>query len=183
MTASQTGAPACRPGPLWLDRRRRDVHRHSGHGGRARGAGRADRAAGTGVRLERHDDLRCDFAQYPAGRADRTVRRGAAPDDRAAAHRAAVAGAVAAGRGRQCVCARAMGTLCHVGRAGRHRLGRRHDRHGDSGGEPLVRRTSWPGGWPADRQQCQRTTGVPAVAGQPCRDASAGRASPGRWRW
>ena len=56
-----------------------------------------------------------------------------------------------------------------VGRAGGDRLGRRHVRHGDGGGEPLVRRAARPGGWPADGEQRQRTTGVPAVAGEPGR--------------
>ena len=94
-----------------------------------------------------------------------------------------LARAVGCGRGRCGVRDPAVGALRHLGRAGRRRLGRRHGRLGDRGGQPLVRRATRPGRRAADRKQRQRPACVPAAAGQPCRASSAGRACRGRWRW
>ena len=129
------------------------------------------------------DDLRRDFAQYPAGRAGRAVRRGADPADRHARHGAEFAFVAGGRRRRRGVRDPAVGALRHLGCDGRRRLGRRHGRHGDRGGESLVRRAARPGGRAADREQRQRPACVPAAAGEPGRASRLAEPCRGWWRW
>ena len=60
---------------------------------------------------------------------------------------------------------RAVGAVRHLGRDGRHRLGRRRGRHGGGGGEPLVRATHRPRDGIADRGERGGPTGFSPPAG------------------
>jgi hypothetical protein len=156
--------PPGRAHPLRLDRRCGHVRGHPCHGWGACRSWRADRAPGAGVRLGRHNHLRCNLTEHPAGRPDRPVRRCPAPDDRPAPHRRGGIDPVADRSCRRKFCSCAMGALCDLGRTGRYRLRRGNGRPGDGCGQPVVCRQPRFGRRFANRQQCQWSAHLPASA-------------------
>ena len=146
-----------------MGRRRRDLPRHAGDGGRDGRARRDDRAARARIRLGHRADFQRTGSSPAAVRVVRSVRRGvheslrAPPRDdlrgRADCDRAARLAGDDAG----------VATDSALGRRRRRRHRPHRRRPGGHRGDPLVHRAPRPGGGPAHGEFGDRSTCLPAA--------------------